>query len=975
MAKQILNVGTNNNDKTGDTLRAGGLKIKANFDEIYAALASNGINISGGNVLKTGDYQDLSNKPVFATVATSGDFYDLTDRPDLGIFVGAPANDMGSDGHVAGNMAFDNNFLYVCKEDYVQQDQFTGFAGVTDTARTVVYTLVAASASSGTTVTLIKNVSLHIPQVGWEISNGTITRCITAVNLSGDNIILTLDGAFPASTSIAYSIIYTVTAGQYVLRVNWNATTYQDLMDQYVVDEKPAKLFISADGYGRVVNDLILNSTTQKLYIVYTAGSAIGAFTGLTFRFNQPSIWESIPWTTVFGEDDGGGGGGGSTGAWTWEDDEATQALLGGESGSYIDGQSPGGLLIHNDNIVTLQAGDKGLSYDDTGVLQFQEGSTIGETPTTLVLTPPTALTGQGLVIRTTVGGGLSTTDTFTPGSPVTITFTDSGSHLSTGGYVDGSESNTWAYTITGISEADLGSPLTGSFLAENWGTPHINQNAITFNIPAESEGTGFTITLDKIITEPPYYLSGIGGINEDGRIYLDVGEVITTEVSHVHLTTADPTTVDLYLGDDNQYVKIEKDGGDVVIGTNTNTHRWRFDTNGALTFPTLSTDIHNGGIQTAQTLQFANPSLQAIITGPTPEPDTNAQRLIIQGQRGLGTGEGGDVYLWGGDAEGTNGGDIKIYAGDADDVTTGYGGYVNLEAGYGFTRGGNVEIKGGDSATVGGDLQLEAGYGPTSGSVNVRTNGYQWEFDQLGVMYLPLVRTYAAVTYTSVPVTYGATELTFTVTPDNTITNMSVAVGAGGYGADNQELTVSGTLFPGGTSPANDITFNVTTFAVPDFPSETTTSSVVTYVSGTLPAKYDNIRNAGNVGIGAGSQHWVFGADGALTFPDATTQTTGIAQGQYLLLLDGTNTMTYITDVNFNLLLATPAIGYMGNDTHVVQIANGAPGQRFVIVNNSTQCIVEIAPHTIPPMGRAEFVFTSGTYGDGWVPLYGTAI
>jgi len=692
MAKQILNVGTTNNDKTGDTLRAGGLKIKANFDEIYAALASNGINISGGNVLKTGDYQDLSNKPVFATVATTGDFYDLTDRPDLGIFVGAPANEMGSDGHVAGNMAFDSNFLYVCKEDYVQQDQFTGFSGVVDNAGVVVYTLNAASSSTGTTVTLTENAGAYTPEVGWEIGDGSTTRTITNVDTSGDDIVLTLDGAFTATTGTPYHIIYSVNAGQHVLIVNWNSTTYQDLFDQYIVDEKPAKLFISADGYGRIVNDVVLNATDDELYIVYTAGSAIGAFTGLTFRFNQPSIWESIPWTTVFGEGGGDGGGGGSTGAWTWEDDEATQALLGGEQGSYIDGQSPGGLLLHNDDAITLQAGDKGLSYDDTGVLQFQEGSTITETPNTLVLTPPTALTGQGLVIRTTVGGGLSTIDTFTPGSPVTITFTDNGSHLSTGGYVDDSESNTWAYTITGISEADLGSPLTGSFLAENWGTPNINQNVITFNIPAESEGTGFTITLDRVITDPPYYLEGIT-LNSDNRIYLEVGEVITTEVSHVHLTTADPTTVDLYLGDDNQYVKIEKDGGDVVIGTDSNTHRWRFDTNGAL------------------------------------------------------------------------------------------------------------------------------------------------------------------------------------------------------------------------------------------------------------------------------------------TFPDASVQTTGIPQGQQLFLMDGTNTMTYLTDVNFSLLLATPAVGYMGNDTHVITLPDGAPGQRLVVVNNASLCNLEIVPHTVPAGGRAEFVYTSGTFGDGWIPLYGTAI
>ena len=90
MSKLVLNAGSANNDKTGDTLRAGALKIKANFDEIYAALASDGMNISGGNVLKTGDYQDLRNKPSFAVVATSGNFYDLSARPDIGIFVGAP---------------------------------------------------------------------------------------------------------------------------------------------------------------------------------------------------------------------------------------------------------------------------------------------------------------------------------------------------------------------------------------------------------------------------------------------------------------------------------------------------------------------------------------------------------------------------------------------------------------------------------------------------------------------------------------------------------------------------------------------------------------------------------------------------------------------------------------------------------------------------------------------------------------------
>lgn len=496
MAKLILNAGTANNDKTGDTLRAGALKIKANFEEIYTALATNGLTISGGNVLKTGSYNDLYNKPSFSTVAVSGNFFDLEARPDLGVFVGEPPNETGTDGNIFGNMAYADGSFYFCFEDYVQQLSFTGLSALNDNS--------------------------------------------------------------------------------YHLNISWLAG-YQALLDAF---ENSMVLSVNpgTDGNWRNITAISKNTGTNKLSITYE-GSNFAATSGISVRINQPQIWKSIPWSPDYSNPFPGI----STGDWTWpEIGGGTQALLGGSQNSWIDGQSPGGLLLHNDSMITLQAGDMALSLDDTGSIGLPEGSTITETATTLVLTPPTALAGQGLVIRTTVGGGLSTIDTFTPGSPVTVTFTDNGSHLSSGGYVDDLESNTWAYTITGISEADLGSPLTGSFLAEDW---VINQNVKTFNIPAESTGTGFVITLDKIITEPPYYLSGIT-LNSANRIELTVGSVVSTEISHVHLTTVDPTTVDLYLGDDDQYVKIEKDGGDVVIGTNVNTKRWRFDTDGALTLP-----------------------------------------------------------------------------------------------------------------------------------------------------------------------------------------------------------------------------------------------------------------------------------------------------------------------------------------------------------------------------------------------------
>jgi hypothetical protein len=198
---------------------------------------------------------------------------------------------------------------------------------------------------------------------------------------------------------------------------------------------------------------------------------------------------------------------------------------------------------------------------------------------------------------------------------------------------------------------------------------------------------------------------------------------------------------------------------------------QFAFNTNGTTIFPTLEVDLHNGGVQTGQVLQFGDAGQQAIITGPTPAVDNNAQRLIIQGQRGNGTGEGGDVYLWAGDAE-NNGGDIKIYAGDADAGNVNdRGGYVNIDGGSGYTRGGQVEITGGYSSSgdggyvnliggqgnIGGDANIQGGYGQAGpggdvsiiggasgngqaeyGNVIVATGSKNWTFDNTGNLVLP---------------------------------------------------------------------------------------------------------------------------------------------------------------------------------------------------------------------------------------------
>ena len=91
-----------------------------------------------------------------------------------------------------------------------------------------------------------------------------------------------------------------------------------------------------------------------------------------------------------------------------------------------------------------------------------------------------------------------------------------------------------------------------------------------------------------------------------------------------MHLISGNTTTVDLYLGDDEQYVKIEKNAGNVVIGT-ANTYQWTFDTNGEITLPTGGhigatkggTMLDGGfGSSTSLTSFYANGNYSSCITG-----------------------------------------------------------------------------------------------------------------------------------------------------------------------------------------------------------------------------------------------------------------------------------------------------------------------------------------------------------------------
>jgi hypothetical protein len=199
------------------------------------------------------------------------------------------------------------------------------------------------------------------------------------------------------------------------------------------------------------------------------------------------------------------------------------------------------------------------------GKITLPKGSTIGETTTTTVIAPPGAAAGQSLVLRGTSPTGITSNHPggFAPGDTITITVNPNNG-ISVTGTID--------YTFTGDfgSASDLGRGTTGTLTFNNQ-----SDAQLTWTIPALSPMTTFTFTL-----------TNGSGIGIGGMSALTLTRTGSSEDSHIHLVAGNPVTTDIYLGDDDQYVKIAKNGGDVVVGTSTNTNHWTFGTDGKTTLP-----------------------------------------------------------------------------------------------------------------------------------------------------------------------------------------------------------------------------------------------------------------------------------------------------------------------------------------------------------------------------------------------------
>ena len=356
---------------------------------------------------------------------------------------------------------------------------------------------------------------------------------------------------------------------------------------------------------------------------------------------------------------------------------------------------------------------------------------------------------------------------------------------------------------------------VSGVGLAE-YGNVTINSGASTWrfdntgNLVLPNDGVVYETFIPfggltgKTIALKPY-----GGIDADQQllVYPTAGNV---DANHLHLTSGNLYNTELYLGNDDLYVKLANTGN-VVINTNDgvgNTAQWIFGTDGVLTLP--GEGILRS-IDDTVTLQSFNTS-----TG-------NANSVYLGSSGGLGFNDqeaggnwleifrngsdpeirvppgGGNILITGASGSGgASGRDITITAGPADQTNyyTTAGGTVNIVGGLGATNdgggggpGGNVNITAGISADPAGH----------AGNVKIACGPNSWVFDYSGNVTIP--GNINAVLASPAPSLNGFNNVNaVNVNASGNITGGNLTVGSGTITGGN----VNGAIFNGNVAFGN---------------------------------------------------------------------------------------------------------------------------------------------------------------------------
>lgn len=248
--------------------------------------------------------------------------------------------------------------------------------------------------------------------------------------------------------------------------------------------------------------------------------------------------------------------------------------LLGGEAGNfpYIISTEPGQTDNINGKSILIQGS---RSYGD-GVFNSAAGGDV-----TIAGGYTAGGTGASITVH---GGGGENSDNGTFGGNIEIfAGYDLGyTHDLPGSYYPGGQIKLQTSTYNGEANNQWILDIYGNLILPQGGT--ISEGSIP-----NTNLTGKTIKLT------PY-----GGTNTNQQLLVYPTGGPGPDYNHLHLTSGNLAVTELFLGNDDQYVKLGT-SGNVVIGTNSNNKNWTFDTTGKLTIPsglTISSNVIEGAKQ-----------------------------------------------------------------------------------------------------------------------------------------------------------------------------------------------------------------------------------------------------------------------------------------------------------------------------------------------------------------------------------------
>ena len=298
--------------------------------------------------------------------------------------------------------------------------------------------------------------------------------------------------------------------------------------------------------------------------------------------------------------------------------------------------------------------------------------------------------------------------------------------------FISGSNANSIS---NGASNVSIPNPNGNIFFGLN------GSNAFTFGTDGNLsflQGTQIQEVASPVPGNYAVAIRGTGGVSPDQQLLV---YPTSLDANHLHLTSGNLYNTELYLGNDNLYVKLANTGA-VIINSDDgtgNTAQWNFDASGVLTLPGEGIVRSNNDTIVLQSWDTANSLGYGLRIGTQGglylEQGANSAWLNI-------TPSAGNAEIFAATGSTGNAGKALFVRGGAADQGTfnaSPGGNVYIDGGLGaFNDGGG----GGPGGWVNISAGLSSDPAGVPGNVTVNVGANAWLFDNTGNLSAPGIIT-----------------------------------------------------------------------------------------------------------------------------------------------------------------------------------------------------------------------------------------